>query len=92
MKRIGHFFNYKNQFYFSYGLTPEHLVYFLFLTDEDAKCYPEKPYRDINKYYGNYELYVNDSKKRVFISVSTPAIQSLENSNRYWRRSCKKYK
>lgn len=71
------FFKYKDNYFFSYGLTPKHVIYNMMLSLDAAFC--EIEYKeDKNGYYGNYE-----KENKVKISVSTPSIQSMENKERY---------
>jgi len=93
------FFKFDENFYFSYGLTPTHLIYSLYFDNNRTICGDLKA-KDKYEYYGNYEenvnpkLYIDSSdsenseennymKKFLHISVSTPAIQSREYKNRY---------
>jgi len=69
------FFNYKNNLFFSYGLTPKHIIYNMMMTFEGGICFPDNKLEDDHNYFGNYEKETNLLK----ISVSTPAIQNIEN-------------
>jgi hypothetical protein len=76
------FFKYNDEIFFSYGLTPKHIIYSAFILDYEMKC-GELQYKD-NNYYGNYEKHVNSKYKNLLkVSVSTPSIQYLKFPERY---------